>query len=174
MERTVQTRKDADPQVSGGRTEYTVEAVDKMGGRLRALPAIEDSRRTLNKHGAVRRLAAEIRALQERGYTIEQVAESLCGVGLEITTPTLKSYLQRMKKENGKAIRKKAKVSASPADPPPPPEAPAAVPGPRALAPSSGALEATPPTAKKASDQRPNGNPKSTNEEFLATDRKTL
>ena len=45
----------------------------------------------------MKHLVAEIAALQQRGYTIEQVVESLQGVGLTITTPTLKSYLQRAK-----------------------------------------------------------------------------
>ncbi len=42
-------------------------------------------------------LAKEIVALQKRGYTLEQIAETLRGEGLAISTPTLKSYLQRIK-----------------------------------------------------------------------------
>jgi ribosomal protein L12E/L44/L45/RPP1/RPP2 len=33
---------------------------------------------------------------------MEQIAECLRGIGFEISTPTLKSYLQRVKKRNGK------------------------------------------------------------------------
>ena len=82
--------------------EYTVEKANQMAAALRALPPVDDSKRKLDKQGVVRRLADEILALQKRGYTIEQVAESLTTVGLDITTPTLKSYLQRIKKRTGK------------------------------------------------------------------------
>ena len=42
-------------------------------------------------------LSKEIAALQKRGYTLEQISETLRGEGLNIATPTLKSYLQRAK-----------------------------------------------------------------------------
>jgi hypothetical protein len=35
--------------------------------------------------------------LQKRGYTLDQISETLRGEGLSIATPTLKSYLQRAK-----------------------------------------------------------------------------
>ena len=50
-----------------------------------------------------RELAQELIALQQRGYTIEEVAGSLRERGLEITTPTLKNYLQRAKSAGAKA-----------------------------------------------------------------------
>ena len=86
---------------------YTLEQTETMVNALRALPAIDGSKRRLNKQAVVKHMAREIAALQARGYTIEQVVESLHGVGLEITTPTLKSYLQRVKKRNGKDAPKK-------------------------------------------------------------------
>ena len=81
---------------------YTLEQSDQMVSALRALPAMDSSKRKLTKQAVVKRLAREIAALQARGYTIEQVVESLHGVGLDITTPTLKSYLQRAKRRRGK------------------------------------------------------------------------
>ena len=77
--------------------DYTVESVERMAEKLRLLPPVEKSKRHLNKQEAVKQLADEIVALQGKGYTIEQITESLKGVGLEINTPTLKSYLQRAK-----------------------------------------------------------------------------
>ena len=74
---------------------YTLEQTEEMVNALRALPAMDGSKRRLNKQAVVKHMAREIAALQARGYTIEQVVESLNGVGFEITTPTLKSYLQR-------------------------------------------------------------------------------
>lgn len=171
MERADQRRKDVRPEVPRGRTAYTVEEIDAMAGRLRALPAIEDSKRTLNKQGVIKRLAAEIAALHERGYTIEQVAESLCDVGLEITTPTLKSYLQRMKKESARGSRKKAKPPVAPATPPERPRPSAADSSPR---PRGDAQEATVAPSKGPVGERPSETPRGTNDEFLATDRKTL
>jgi hypothetical protein len=85
--------------------EYTVEKANQMAAALRALPAVDDSKRKLDKQGAVRHLAGEILALQERGYTIEQVAESLTTVRLDIATP--KSYLQRIKKRTGKTPKRR-------------------------------------------------------------------
>jgi hypothetical protein len=66
-----------------------------------------------SKQEAVRILSKEIAALQKRGYTLDQISETLRGEGLNIATPTLKSYLQRAKPA------KKAPVQA-PGDTPPP------------------------------------------------------
>ena len=50
-------------------TRYDVE---KMAEALRSLPAATKNR--LSKQGVIAHLAAEILVLQERGYTIEQIA----------------------------------------------------------------------------------------------------
>jgi|SRR5580692_571127 len=81
---------------------YTVEQTDEMVSALRALPAMDGSKRRLTKQDVVKRLARELAAVQARGYTMEQIAECLRGIGFEISTPTLKSYLQRVKKRDGK------------------------------------------------------------------------
>jgi len=73
---------------------YTLEQTEEMVSALRALPAMDSSKRRLNKQAVVRQMAREIAGLQARGYTIEQVVECLHGIGFEISTPTLKSYLQ--------------------------------------------------------------------------------
>jgi hypothetical protein len=85
--------------------EYTLETATHLAEELRAMPAKDPSQRRLDKQSIVRHLAQEITALQERGYTIEEVAESLRGHGLDITTPTLKNYLQRAKGAGGKSRR---------------------------------------------------------------------
>ena len=92
---------------------YTLEETEKMVGALRELPPMDRSKRRLTKQAVVKQMAREIALLQARGYTIEQVVESLHGVGFDITTPTLKSYLQRVKKRNGK----KAPRGQRPSDP---------------------------------------------------------
>jgi hypothetical protein len=91
-----------------------MEKAEEMARALRALPAVEASKRRLTKQAVVTHLAAEIAVLQQRGYTIEQVVESLRGVGLDIGTPTLKSYLQRTKKKPAKGTARRQKGAATP------------------------------------------------------------
>jgi hypothetical protein len=86
---------------------YTFEKAEEMARALRTLPAVDQSKRRLSKQALVKHLVAEIAALQKRGYTIEQVVESLQGVGFTITTPTLKSYLQRAKAKPVKNAQRK-------------------------------------------------------------------
>jgi hypothetical protein len=93
---------------------YTLEETEGMVSALRALPPMDRSKRRLTKQAVVKQMAREIASLQARGYTIEQVVESLHGVGFEITTPTLKSYLQRIKKRNGKKTPRRQPPSSPP------------------------------------------------------------
>ena len=76
---------------------YTAAQVEEIAGKLRAMPVIEPPPKDLTKQEVVKMLAKEIKSLQKRGYTLEQIATSLKGEGLDISTPTLKSYLQRVK-----------------------------------------------------------------------------
>jgi hypothetical protein len=93
---------------------YTLEETERMVSALRALPPMDRSKRRLTKQAVVKQMAREIASLQARGYTIEQVVESLHGVGFEITTPTLKSYLQRNKKRSGKKAARRQRPSSLP------------------------------------------------------------
>jgi len=92
---------------------YTTEQLEAIAAKLRDMPPVEKKRQEHSKQEAVRILAKEIIALQKRGYTLDQISETLRGEGLNIATPTLKSYLQRAKPA------KKAPVQA-PGDTPPP------------------------------------------------------
>ena len=85
--------------------EYTVESANWLIAELRAIPAKDPAKRKLDKQRMVSLLAGELVALQQRGYTIEEVAESLRGRGLAITTPTLKNYLQRAKSKTEKRAK---------------------------------------------------------------------
>jgi len=97
---------------------YTLEQTEEMVSALRALPAMDSSKRRLTKQAVVKRLARELAALQARGYTIEQIVECLRGIGFEISTPTLKSYLQRAKNRRGKDAPKRLSLRLSAAAPP--------------------------------------------------------
>jgi hypothetical protein len=88
--------------------DYTLEGARRLAEELRALPAKDPSTRRLDKQGMVRELAKDLLALQQRGYTIEEIAESLRGRGLDLTTPTLKNYLQRAKGKGRKSRKARA------------------------------------------------------------------
>jgi hypothetical protein len=135
--------------------EFTVDEVDKFGDALLALPAIDPARRKLDKQAAIRRIKDKIATAQQRGYTLEQIAESLTGVGLAITTPTLKSYLQRAKKPGGRGARRAPTRPASPAS-------------------VARAVPEKGPAPTPPKDGRTDSNPKSTRSEFIATDRERL
>lgn len=100
--------------------EITVEQVERIAEKLRALPPIENKQRVVSKQESIKMLTAEIAGLRQRGYTLEQIAELLTAEQLEIGAPTLKSYLQRSKPSSKKASvkRKAAAVGATPGDNP--------------------------------------------------------
>lgn len=73
----------------------TVEQVERIAEKLRALPPIENKKRVVSKQESIKMLTSEIAGLRERGYTLEQIAALLTEDELQIGAPTLKSYLQR-------------------------------------------------------------------------------
>ena len=85
----------------------TVAQAEALAEKLRALPAIENKNRPISKAEEIKLLAGEIAALQERNYSLQQIAEFLTGEGLEISTATLKNYLQRSKATSKRPPKKK-------------------------------------------------------------------
>ena len=77
--------------------KYTTEQIEEIAKKLRGLPPVEKKQQELSKFEAIKSLAKEIAAMQKKGYSFEQIADTLKGLNLDITTPTLKSYLQRSK-----------------------------------------------------------------------------
>ena len=73
---------------------YSITQVEAIREALAALPEKQSAQR-LRKIEVVRALRGEIEALQQRGYELNDIAESLKSSGLEISTATLKNYLQR-------------------------------------------------------------------------------
>lgn len=141
--------------------EYTVEQIDQVGAGLLALPPLDVSKRKLDKQAAVRRIKEQIATAQQRGYTLEQIAQSMTELGIQITTPTLKSYLQRAKKAGGRG-------AAGASRRPPSPE-----PGTANRASNAGG-ETAAATPRTANADRGDGSPKSTRSEFISTDRERL
>jgi DNA-binding transcriptional MerR regulator len=86
-----------------GRYTYTIEKIEAIAEKFRNMPPPEPEKRLCSKQEAVAMLSKEIQTLQKRGYTLDQIAAALRGDGLEITTPTLKSYLQRAQLQKQKS-----------------------------------------------------------------------
>lgn len=75
----------------------TLEGIEALKAKMQEAPEVEKSRREISKQDAVKELRAEIEAMQKRGYTLEDIADFMSKGGVQITTATLKSYLQRTK-----------------------------------------------------------------------------
>ena len=94
--------------------KYTTEQIEAVRSKMKDLPPIEKKKQELGKSDVVKMLAKEIAVLRKRGYTVENISEYLKGEGLDIGTPSLKSYLQRAKA----AAAPKPKVQAQKDTPP--------------------------------------------------------
>ena len=73
----------------------TVETVEQISAKLKELPAVENKKRPVSKQEAIKLLAKDIKAMQARGYTLDQVSEQLKEFGVLLAIPTLRSYLKR-------------------------------------------------------------------------------
>lgn len=71
--------------------------IEQIAAKLRNMPPAPRADVPATKQEAVKLLAREIASLQRRGYALEEIAASLRGEGLDLSTPTLKSYLSRAK-----------------------------------------------------------------------------
>ena len=98
----------------------TIAQAEALAEKLRALPAIENKNRPISKAEEIKLLAGEIAALQERNYSLQQIASFLTGEGLEISTATLKNYLQRSKATSKRPSKKKAATAPKEAPSPTP------------------------------------------------------
>ena len=141
---------------------YTLEDGNRLRTLLRAAPDKDPNQRRMDKQAIVKFILEDIAAMQARGYTLEEVAELLRTGSFEVTLPTLKSYLQRARKTRNKgaakAPRRSSSRTASGAD--------------RAEKPNA-AKTALAPSRSGDADPAPSA-PKSTQSEFIATDRKRL
>ena len=86
---------------------HTTGKIRKIERKLGGLPPVE--RKDHSTRQAIRMLAGEIRKLQKRGYTLDQIAGELRGEGLGIATPTLAAYLRQDQRKPA-ATRKAAKA----------------------------------------------------------------
>jgi hypothetical protein len=93
----------------------TVEDIEAIGAYLDSLPPKETKKRMVeNKSEAVALLQKNIEAMRQRGYSLEDIATILAERGVEIASPTLKSYLQRSKGAKKKPTKSTTKPAAKP------------------------------------------------------------
>ena len=74
--------------------KITADGIERIANKLRLMPAAKPQPE-YSPRDAVSLLASEIDAMQQRGYSLAQIAKTLRGEGLEIDTPTLESYLRK-------------------------------------------------------------------------------
>lgn len=90
------------------------DTIEALRAKMKDAPEVLNEARNVSKQEAIRELKNEIVGMQKRGYSIEDIAKFLSDGGLQISTPTLKSYLQRTK------AKKKAPIFADAKTPQPP------------------------------------------------------
>lgn len=83
-----------------------LDTIEALRAKMKEAPEVAKEKRRVSKQEAIRELKRDIEAMQKRGYTLEDIAKFLTDGGMQITTPTLKSYLQRTKADKQKASKK--------------------------------------------------------------------
>ena len=80
-----------DPQFRSSAKVHSFRNASEVGAKLREVLGIEEAQPTLSTLDMVRRLAPDIFALHERGFTLGQVAEGLTRFGVDVTEAELAS-----------------------------------------------------------------------------------
>lgn len=88
-----------------------LDTIEALKAKMKEAPEVSKEKRHVSKQEAIRELKRDIDAMQKRGYTLDDIAKFLSDGGLQITTPTLKSYLQRSKSDKTKSSKAETKKS---------------------------------------------------------------
>lgn len=80
-----------DPQFRSSAKVYSFRNASEVGAKLRDVLGIEEAQPTLSTLEMVRRLAPEIFAIHERGFTLGLITECLAKFGVDVTEPELAS-----------------------------------------------------------------------------------
>jgi len=86
-----------------------VETIEAVREKMKGAPEVAKAKRTVSKQESIKELKREIEAMQKKGYTLDDIAKFMTEGGIQITTPTLKSYLQRSKPAKAKTQSKETK-----------------------------------------------------------------
>jgi len=92
------------------------QRIEAAKTRLRQLPEKPRTPRAVPLSQAIREIKAEVQAALKRGYTFDEIAQSLKEDGIDIGTPTLKSYVYRgtKRRTNGTKPKPKAPIPSEP------------------------------------------------------------
>ena len=82
------------------RKTYTLDEVEEISGRLNALKDESHLNRRVSASKAISTMSQDILDLQERGFTIAEIASLLNESGLPVSLATLKSALSRTQKRD--------------------------------------------------------------------------
>lgn len=94
----------------------TLEVIERIKARAASMPEKEATQRELSARAAVALVKKEVALLQQRGYTLDNIAEFLAGEGLSLPAPTLRTYLQQANKAStAKKTKAKPTPTATPA-----------------------------------------------------------
>ena len=83
--------------------EVDPDRIEAAKTRLRALPEKPKAPRTYSLSQAIGQIKNEVRAALKRGYTFDEIAQALKEDGIDVGTPTLKSYVSRGNKKRSPA-----------------------------------------------------------------------
>jgi len=90
-----------------------VETIEAVREKMKGAPEVAKAKRTVSKQESIKELKREIEAMQKKGYTLDDIAKFMTECGIQITTPTLKSYLQRTKPAKTRTQKKEDKKPAT-------------------------------------------------------------
>jgi hypothetical protein len=76
----------------------TMAEIEQLRQKLDELPEQDAAEREVSKREAIALMAAQVRQLRQRGYSMDAVAQFISSNGLKISTQTLKSYLSRARR----------------------------------------------------------------------------
>jgi len=85
--------------------------IEAAKARLRQLLEKPKVPRALPLSQAIREIKAEVQVALKRGYTFDEIAQSLKEDGIDIGTPTLKSYVYRGTKRQTNGTKRKPKTT---------------------------------------------------------------
>jgi hypothetical protein len=86
---------------------FTLEQVGAAKALLSALPERPRQPKPLNLAQSIREMKVEIQAALKRGYTLEDIAQSLKDNQFDVGVPTLRAYLYRRNKAATNAVNKR-------------------------------------------------------------------
>lgn len=93
-----------------------LETIEAVREKMKGAPEVAKAKRTVSKQESIKELKREIEAMQKKGYTLDDIAKFMTEGGIQITTPTLKSYLQRTKPAKIRTQKKDDKKPATSAE----------------------------------------------------------